>query len=246
MPGHTRRKKEKKAEQIFPEFGEPAVPDAQSLINSLGFNNQQVFGSVPEAEPFEPIDFDEEQRKALAGSLSSLGDVEQLTDRINNIISEQNRDRVEQLIPGASGQIANNISALLAGRLPGIDVADIISDRAESNAAIGTPGTGRFSATLKDLGLRSLDAQARGQSMFESFLSTVDPIQRRSVPQDFIPSVENRIGTELFQRELDQQSRQSAANLAATPDPAARSLFELAFLSSQQQQQFDPFLSSPF
>jgi len=180
------------------------------------FGSADVFGSRPDES--SPID---SALAAILGNIENLGPLEQLTRSLNQNISDAAIDRAVSFDPN----FAENLSALsesarnlIRGNLPFDDVQDIISDRAELTNAIGVPGTAG-NATLRDLGLSRLDAQQRGQNIFQQILAAqqaVDPIQRQITGTQFLVNPQTQLAADT-----------SNAAIRSAADPIASGLFNL-------------------
>lgn len=198
------------------------------------------FGQKPEAAKYEPIDFTDEQLQAIVGNINNLGATSDLMGQQNALIDQDAMRRAKKFIPGFRDSLRLEGQAtgdLLAGRLPYDDVLDIAANRNEATNALGIPGTGA-SATLRDLGLSRLDAIKSGAGMLNGMVQlaeSVDPVSRRARPQDSAVNPADRIRLEMEQRQLMQQSEQSANNLAAGISPTQSAQAQLA-LNGQLNQ----------
>lgn len=230
-----------------------AVTDARNGItglqnsavngNFLGqYGTSDIFGTVPDAasyNPVAPLDFTQNQRDTITGNLRNLPAAERLSSSTNAFNLGQSLDRINALVPNYQknlDQMGSVTKDLLLGRLPYSDVLDITSNRSSLGANLGVPG-GTANATLKDLGLSQLSAETTGANMFETMLQGAQQVMPTSMLNDpskmfYDPTTRAQLeltqrGQDIEQAQLSQQSEQSANNLAASPDPAAASLFNL-------------------
>lgn len=200
-------------------------------------------GGKPDAAKYEPVDFSNEQIAAIMGNLGSLDAGSDLMGRTNQLIDQDAMHRAKRFIPQykdsmrIEGAAANS---LLKGQLPYDDVLDIVADRGESTNALGVPGTAS-SATLRDLGLSRLDAIKSGSGLLNNMVQiaeSVNPVSRRSRPQDNFVNPSDRIRFSMEQNQLLQQTEQSANNLAAgiSPTQSAAAQVQLSSRLNQPTQ----------
>lgn len=191
-----------------------------------------VWGSVPEWAPYVPVDITQSQADTIAGNQQNLAAAIALSNDTNKSIWENDLNRVRTLTPGYDQSVAN-LSAEIGARLRGQTTlgdtwSNLIGDRAEISAALGTPGT-QQPALAKDLGLKQQDLFNSGASMFTQWLDTanqsISPISNQMRPQQMMFTPQERLSADLSQAQLVQQSNQSGYNLAAMPDPAAAGTF---------------------
>lgn len=192
-----------------------------------------AFGEVPEAAEYRPVNFKQTQLDTITDNRLALPDIGRLVSGANNIITRDALTRADKLIPSyrasmdAYGRAGNE---LLNGRLPFEDVLGIVSDRNELANALGTPGAAG-NATLKDLGISRLGAIQSGGGILKDMVGiaeTISPINRYMKPQDMMLDPATRIGMEMQQNQLIQQSDQNRNNLEAAGDPAAYAQLQLA------------------
>jgi hypothetical protein len=230
-----------------------ALQQAQNQINSLSssalngnflgqFGASDIFGSVPQAalyQPVPPVDFAQTQLDTINQNLNALPGAENLAAQTNTFNLGQAQARAGALVPNYQtnlDQMGKVTQDLLLGKLPYSDVLDVTSNRSGLAASLGTPG-GSQNATLKDLGLSQLSAETQGANMFETMLQGAQQVMPTSMLQNpntmfYDPSTQeqlslNQNAQNIEQAQLVQQSQQSANNLAAAPNPAAASLFNL-------------------
>lgn len=205
---------------------------ANSLEALLAGAGPEVFGSVPEHVPYEPVDITQSQLDTIQGNLTALPYARALSRQVNREVIRNDLTRIRALVPGYDeklGLIMDESTMNLRGDTNLPDYFDnVIRNRAEAGAALGTPGT-YGSATARDLGLSQMDLMDRGNSMFQNWLQTanaaVSPIQSQMRPQEMFFTPQQRLEADILQAQLKQQSGQSAANLAAMPDPTAAGIF---------------------
>lgn len=183
-------------------------------------------GSVPKAALYEPVDFTKMQGDTVQGNLDNMGSIRTLNSQTNQIISNQDMQRIMRFVPGFKSMMAgeaSNAGSLIKGNLPYDDVLGIVGNQNELGNTIGVPGTSA-PATLKDLGISRLSAMQTGQGMLSGMIGQaeqVSPEARYSRPQDYYLYPSQTIPWEIEQRQLEQQSQQNANNLAAAPNPTA-------------------------
>lgn len=191
---------------------------------AMGMLDDNPYGSVPEAALYEPVDFDESQMDAIRGNKDALPFIRELLGQSNNFVTADALRRADKLIPNYSQSMrtmGDSTLDLLSGRLPYDDLLDIVSDRAAVGGGLNIPGLSN-GQTLKDLGMSRLDAMGKGAGLMGQMVSMAETISPRSSygkPTDFFVSPTQRIGMQMEQNQLVQQSQQSANNLAAGADP---------------------------
>ena len=195
-----------------------------------------ALGGRPNIPDFEPIDMDEEQRKAIMGNLEALPDIQSLVNGTNKMVTQDAMRRAKKLIPGyrqsmkAYGTATGN---LLNGRLPYDDVMGIVSNRAELAGSVGVPGLAG-NATLKDLGISRLDALKTGGGMMQDMVRIAETVSPRSTylnPATQFVSPMERIRLAQQNQENMYAVSQNQAITAASPDPA-----QLAMMQAQANQ----------
>jgi hypothetical protein len=227
MYGASKSRKESAA------YRDKSMKDAYARLQALSAGaGAEVFGSVPEHAPYEPIDLSQSQLDTIAGNQAALPGAASLASSTNDYILADDLKRIRALVP----QYDNNINRmgdvtrdLLLGRLPYGDVLDITANRSEMSANLGIPGGGA-NATLRDLGLSQMGAIQQGGSMFQQMLQAaqaVNPHERRMTPQGMFFTPQQRAELDITQAQLKQQSEQSRNNLEAMPDPTAAGQFQL-------------------
>lgn len=185
--------------------------------------NVQV-GEKPKAALYDPVDYTALQQQTIAGDQTNLSDIGRLVRSSNRVLTDADLNRIKRIIPGFMSMFAtqgNNTSSLLHGNLPYSDVLGIASNSGALANSLGTPGTAG-PATLRDLGVSRLQAEQQGSGMLSSMIGEaeqISPISRYTKPSDFMLTPSQTIPWEIEQRQLEQQSQQSANNLAAGVSP---------------------------
>lgn len=221
-----------------------------SLLAGAGSN---VFGEIPEHVPYVPVDITQSQLDTVAGNRRALPGINRLVDRTNQSIIENDLTRIRRLTPGYDARVADMFSEITANMRGDTNISDffpeLIRNRAEINAAVGTPGTNN-AITTRDLGLGALSLQDRGMSMFQSWLNTanqnVSPIASQMRPQEMMLTPAQRLDADMMQAQLVQQSGQAGAYLDAMPDPVAAGQFQARLAGlSQSIPQSQPSMLGP-
>lgn len=199
-----------------------------------------VFGDKPDAVLYDPINLDEQLFNAARGNTAANPFVSDLISGTNALNQREDLARVSNFLPEFTRSLSSYEGAtrdLIEGRLPFEDVLGITSNQAELGASLGTAGT-RTNATLKDLGIARLSAIEKGGGMFQNMLgslaSSVSPLSSQFLAQGSYLTPQNRVNTELQQAQLNQQSGQSAAFMAAAPDPGISQLWNTNFALRSQ------------
>lgn len=198
-----------------------------------------VFGSRPEAVPYVPVNITKSQLATIAGNKKALPGAVDLSRLTNDAILANDLSRIRSIAPGYDqklGAIFDEIGANLRGDTGLADYfPQLIRNRAEVASAIGTPGAGGSAATSRDLGLGQLQLQDRGTSMFQNWINVanqaISPVQAQMRPQDMFFTPQQRLEADIMQAQLKQQSEQSAAFIAAMPDPTAAGQFQARLAS---------------
>lgn len=221
---HSAQKKSEK-------FRDQQMKDAYSRLQALNAGaGEEVFGSVPEWAPYEPVDLSQSQLDTIQGNIAALPSAAQLSSSTNDYILKDDLKRIRALVPEYDtnmNRMGDVTRDLLLGRLPYGDVLDISANRSELAANVGVPG-GSSRATLRDLGLSQMGAIQQGGSMFQQMLQVaqqVNPHERRMTPQGMFFTPQQRAELDITQAQLKQQSEQSRNNLEAMPDPRASSIY---------------------
>lgn len=203
-----------------------AIDGASALRSSLleqalagdfnGFSAEDIFGTNP-----QPTDVQESTLRAVEGSLANFGRINDLTQVVNDQISQDAFNRAAAFDPNFQSNISelsDQARSLIRGEIPQ-DVFDFtVRDRAGRTNQISIPGTAG-PATARDLGLTSLDLQQRGASIFQTINSIrdqVDPLSRRLSQTQFLTDPATQINVDT-----------ANAQLAALPDPTASNVFAL-------------------
>lgn len=189
------------------------------------YSSSDIFGRRP-----EEVNLDDSIRRAAILNEGSVRANRGLAELVNTEISQEAARRAGILDPN----FRQNVSALsdsarsyLRGEIPDDVIESISIARAEGAAGgIGVPGAQR-NATARDLGLTSLDLQARGTSLFQQINAareSIDPVSRQVSLNQFLLSPEQQIQTDIANRAI-----------RASPDPAAQQLFNLDFSGSREE-----------
>ena len=202
-----------------------------SYLNRYGVAD--VFGTKidPNSAIYQPVDITDSQRDAITGNIQNLEASNELADLTNIAVDEQALSHLERILPGSRGQlgqISSQTTDYLNGEIPQDVREQILRETAGVGGQLGTPGTS--AATMnRNLGLTSLDLNARGQSLFASMAqlanSTISPMQNQFQPQQSFLTPQERLGADIQQRENITQSNLNAAMLAAEEDPGAAGLY---------------------
>lgn len=183
-------------------------------------------GGKPKAALYDPVDYGKMQLQTVQDNYNNLDWIRGLNGKVNNVIGTQDMKRIMRFIPNFKALMAQeglNAGSLSKGELPYDDVLDIASNRSGLANSLGTPGSAG-PATLKDLGISRLSAMDSGANLLRNMVGIaeqVSPVARYSRPQDYMVYPRETIPWEIEQRQLEQQSQQSANNIAAGASPSA-------------------------
>ena len=217
----------------YAQANDKAIQGVQhgTYLNRYGVAD--VFGTQidPESAIYQPVDITDSQRQAIQGNLENLDSSVALADMTNLAVDEGALAHLERILPGSGqqlGQISDQTGSYLRGEIPQ-DVRDqILRETASIGGQLGTPGTSANTMN-RNLGLTSLDLNARGQSLFASMAqlanTTISPMQNQFQPQQNFLTPQERLGADIQQRENVTQSNLNAAMLAAEADPGAAGLY---------------------
>lgn len=209
------------------------------VVSDIEADPRGYAGSKVRAAEYNNVDTAESQRSGVEGNIGNLDVINQLVGQTNRATLENDRTRADFFAPGTSdtlSQLSRAALGLSSGQLPDDVVQDIISDRSSRAAALGTPG-GSGAATLRDLGLNSLDAISRGSDLMRANLAaaeSISPISRQIAAPQFFISPQEKLNTDLQQAQLDQNSRQNKYNLDAAPDPGKNLMAQLKIQGANQ------------
>lgn len=175
-------------------------------------------GDKPKVPKFHAIDTAKEQQGAIKGNIAAFGDASALASNVNLFNQEQLTKMIEAALPGGSQQIKENIMSQLRGEIPE-DVAKQISrNTAEQSIAGGFAGS-QFARNLtsRDLGLTSLQLTQQGMDAASRW------IKASTAPMMDISSMfitpQQRIQTEMFNRENQWNTQWLKNRVSAMPDP---------------------------
>lgn len=87
------------------------------------------------------------------------------------------KSALDAVAPGASGQIASNLSSLMKGELPADVLAQVRRNAAEMNIGQGRFGQAATSSMLGKIGATSLDLMTKGMTMTKAFMPDMPNIQ---------------------------------------------------------------------
>ena len=207
--------------------------DFDNIIEFVRGNTGDVAGRKVQPAQYDPISIRESQQTAIGSNSSNLADILGLVGQTNQATIQNDLQRVNQLFPDFQqtlGNLSSSAASLSAGQLPFDRIQDIVSGRQTSAGNLGIPG-GAGPASLRDLGLSSLDATNQGQSLFQSILQAADqfvsPVSRQTAAPQFFVSPQESTNLDLQQAQLGQQSEQNFNNLKAQPDPGQNLLLQL-------------------
>lgn len=197
----------------------------QSVLNQIMSDPTGYAGGRVQAAMYENVNLTDSLRNTVGANQANL-------DAINNLVGQTNRATLQNDFSRANAfspdilnslqSLAGNAAMLSSGQLPQDAISQLISSRSSQAGASGIPG-GSSPATLKDLGLSSLDAMNQGASLFQQVLQgaeSISPISRQMSSAQFQFDPNTGLQTDLSQALLQQQSQQNYFNLAAAPDPA--------------------------
>lgn len=193
-----------------------------------------VFGDRPKVAIFKPINYGQEQTKAIGENISAFPQISQLGDLYKSYLTDQ----MNQLIPGYSSILAqggkdtslelSQAESLLKGEIPQ-DVQDqVLRNDAYGSLMGGFAGSGMSrNLTARDLGLTSLGLMQQGANLAAqggsaaqrwAGLASADVMN----PATFFVNPQQQANFDLQNRVLHQQSLQNRYNVAAAPDPTAK------------------------
>lgn len=201
-------------------------------MQGLRSNIDNIAGTRTRAAMYDPVNVEQSQRTGVQGNLNNLDVINQLVQGTNRGTLANDIERANAFSPGAMDTIASLGSAasrLSQGQLPFDAIEDIISDSSSRAGALGTPG-GNSPATLRDLGLNSLNAYQQGANLLNQSLQAaeqISPISRQMAAGQYMITPGQQLQTDLQQAQLSQQSRQNANNLNSAPDPGAAMIAQL-------------------
>ena len=202
-------------------LGGAAIMGGSSLIGGLLSSGKKV--KVPE---LKPINFEQEQQKAIQQNIASLQPATELAQKTTAAEQSQLEAQLRRAIPGYDqlvSQAGANISSALKGEISP-DVSAQIQRSTAGRALTGGFGAGSGfgrALTARDLGLTSMQIQNQGLAQAQNFIQqqrTFGMAQPFSVSSMFI-TPNQRIGF-LQQQQSAQYGRDmQAAQAAAMPDP---------------------------
>lgn len=209
----------------------------QGVIDDIASNPSGYAGTRVKPALYEPVNIEQSQRGNIQGNLNNLDLINQLVSGSNRATTANDIARILNFDPQALSTLGNLSDAAnmwSSGRLPTDAIEDIVSNSATRYGSANTPG-GAAPATLRDLGLSSMDAQSRGASLFQQILQSaeaISPVSRQVAAPQFFITPQQGLQTDLQQALLMQQSQQNANNLNAAPDPALNLMAQLKLQSA--------------
>ncbi len=209
--------------------------------------DRSAFGYVPYAAEYREVplnaqDYQGIQRDTVQGNLDMANLIAQLlvsNGRTNQQISQSRANGFDPNLWGNVGKTANVASGYLDGQASWSDSMEAVARSTSLTGSVGTPGTGA-ALTARDLGIMDMDLRQRGAQMNAQAIQqseALDPRANYGRPQDYglTPSQavpwkmdENLKLSSLAiqQSENRYAADQNANNLAASPDPMAKGLYE--------------------
>lgn len=227
---------------LMNKAGKNLQKEYQAVIDQIASNPAGYAGTRVKPAEYNPVNISESQRSSVQGNLDNFDLINQLVGRTNSATTQNDISRILNFDPRALSTLDNlssQANAWSSGRLPQDAIQDIISNASSRSAAYGTPG-GAAPATLRDLGLNSMDAVQRGSSLFSQIMQqaeAISPVSRQIAAPQFYITPQQGLQTDLQQALLDQQSRQNANNLNAAPDPALNLMAQLRLQAANSRAQ---------
>lgn len=131
-------------------------------------------GGPPKLLPWEDVNAQGEQKKAIAGNKAVLPELQQLGSQINTFNQAEVQRMLELAMPGYSKMRDKGtgvITDFVSGKIPD-DVANAIRRGGAGKSLYGGYGGTRMSENLtaRDLGLTSLDLMTKGLSAAERWI----------------------------------------------------------------------------
>lgn len=209
----------------------------QGVIDDISGNPTGYAGSRVAPAHYQNVNIEESQRNNVQGNLNNLPLINELVSGANRATTANDIERILGFDPRALSTIGNlseQANMWSSGRLPTDAIQDIVSNSATRYGSANTPG-GSQAATLRDLGLNSMDATQRGASLFQQILQAaegISPVSRQVAAPQFFITPQQGLQTDLQQSLLQQQSQQNANNLNAAPDPALNLMAQLRLQSA--------------
>jgi hypothetical protein len=159
----------------------PAIISAASAIGS------GLAGKQKAPKQVDPINVQDEQKKAIAGNLDASGDIESLLSRANSFSQDQATGLMEKSVPGWSklSQKMMGLAGDAADDPFGVpkDVQDNITRlAAERGVSTGVKGQAGEFSLLRDFGVNSLEYGNARIGQAQSILQTIVGLSPRVNP----------------------------------------------------------------
>jgi len=196
----------------------------QGVIDNIAANPVGYAGSKTQAAMYQPVSLGQSLQALLGANGTNLTGAQALVNRTNQGDIQQAQSRINAFDSNALGTLSNlgrQANSLSQGQLPQDVIQNIFAARAGSSGASGTPG-GAAPATLRDLGLSSLDAISQGGNLLQQVIQgaeAISPISRLMSAQQYQFDPKTALQTDLSQALLGQQSQQNYFNLSSQADP---------------------------
>lgn len=205
--------------------GDELTNSYQDIIDRIMADPSGYAGTRVQAAAYENVDLAQSLANTIRANQQNLGATSNLVSQTNRATLANDIERISGLAPGVMSALqglSGNAASLSSGQIPQDVIQQIIGARSSQAAATGIPG-GSSPATLRDLGMSSMDALNQGSSLLQSILQAgeaISPISRQISAAQFQFNPQTGLQTDLTQALLQQQSQQNAFNLAAAPDPS--------------------------
>lgn len=198
---------------------------AGAAITTIGgaIASNKAKKSAGKGVPYAEVDFQQEQRDALLGNLSSQDSIEALLTRSNAFQQEQATSLSEQAMPGF-----NRLTQTLTGRATELaanpyDVPKEVEDNlariaAERGISSGTRGEFNDFSLLRDFGVNQLQYGRENISQagqITNLLSSIAPRVNPMSPLSFYVTPQQNAGNTTTNNQTQQDISQSDANARA-------------------------------
>lgn len=185
------------------------------------------FGKKPKIPELPQIDPSQIQQQTVGGNIAALPQAQQLGASVNAFNAAQAQQIFKQalnfLMPGGFDQVSSVLGSQARGELPTDVQQQLLRSGAARSLAGGYAGStfGR-NATLRDLGLTSLDIQQQGLSNLTA-LAPMASAPQFDITQMFF-SPQQRLQFAFQDRDARFQRDLMAAQVKAAPDPKRAAL----------------------